>query len=1068
MCCERMDDNIFTSLSGFDLKDINKEFDNGLYNIANQFRKESARFIILSRNYAWKEYEIQGGMLSSVLERQPFENTENILKFNIAVTEEACNRILNSEYPLICKIGMYAYVVEIGAREFISPENLDVIYKNLSAAKERGFFFTPPSLAVRMVLVSLEKAESKKYVLDPAAGVGVFLAYHMMFNKDLVGVVGTEIDYRTSELANKLLLYVATTVKKTVQIDVRCEDFLEFFREMNGKEPIDIIIMNPPYGAVKVLASDFTDTSTKAQLNHEEIKILEKRLKKKTIDYASQLRQRFLSYGIGKGTLEYSKLFMAVALEMLSKDGLLVSITPSSWLGDETSSVFRKKIIQSYYLHELWIIPEKAKMFRGVNQPTVVSLLSKKPATAVTIYNPVLRIESVDGDSESFGMDTVISVSGEKCKFPKCTLQELKILKKIQKYGKIKDISSVVNMRGELDLTANKKYISVADTGHRLVRGDHIQGSILASVDSSEKAGYVLYQEFLDVFRTSEKTPYIQSSRIAIPQCSYLQKKKRIEAAIVPKAVVLANSCNFIALKGACDDIIELRYYWMIMNSSVVEWQFRIFSYNNHVANKEIDALSCIPYKDLSEKEKIFIQNQALKSYNLDEFSVLQDAFVAKVFGLSEKEYTIILKSINAENAEECILEYKKMSDGSKKIEIPQHQMPSLSELDKLMISYVEPGGNWTSIPETVPSKRLNQIREMARTRGMVRTTYYSRLRYNQPAYTISTYFNRPGNGANIHPWEDRTLSSREAARLQSFPDCFVFEGSDAAVRTQIGNAVPPLLGYAVGRAIKKKVGMPLKFCDMFAGAGGLSYGMELAGYRGVAALELNKFAAASFARNHDTSIKTIVGDINDETIQQELFSAIKQGIEQGEPWVLVGGPPCQGFSTAGYRNENDIRNKLVDSYLKIIQVMQPAIVVMENVPGILSMKKGDVIKGVYQSLHRLGYVFHKTPWVLDAERYGVPQMRRRVIIVAAKEECFLPDYPEPIFEKCMGRRENVDNQISLSLSSYPITVGEALKGLPPLMEINDYFPKDASIDDAYNKWCQGEISVEELLKERG
>ena len=98
-----MDDNIFTSLSGFDLEDINKEFDSGLYNIANQFRKESAHFIILSRNCAWKEYEIQSGMLSSVLERHPFENTENILKFNIAVTEEACNRILTSEYPLICK-----------------------------------------------------------------------------------------------------------------------------------------------------------------------------------------------------------------------------------------------------------------------------------------------------------------------------------------------------------------------------------------------------------------------------------------------------------------------------------------------------------------------------------------------------------------------------------------------------------------------------------------------------------------------------------------------------------------------------------------------------------------------------------------------------------------------------------------------------------------------------------------------------------------------------------------------------------------------------------------------------
>ena len=131
-------------------------------------------------------------------------------------------------------------------------------------------------------------------------------------------------------------------------------------------------------------------------------------------------------------------------------------------------------------------------------------------------------------------------------------------------------------------------------------------------------------------------------------------------------------------------------------------------------------------------------------------------------------------------------------------------------------------------------------------------------------------------------------------------------------------------------------------------------------------------------------------------------------------------------------------------------------------------MKKGDIIKGVYQSLHQLGYVFHKVPWVLDAERYGVPQMRRRVVIVAAKEEKFLPEYPEPIFEKCLGRRENDDNQMSHALSSYPITVGEALKGLPSLMEINDYYPNNANIDDSYSKWCRGKITVEELLRRRG
>ena len=1064
-----MDKEMFKSITDFDIKDISKEFDNRLYNLANQFRKEAASFVIQSANNCWKNYEIQDGMLSTVLERTPFENTENVLKFNIAVTEEACGRILDSEHPLICKIGMYAYVVEIGAREFISPVNPNVVYKNLSAAKERGFFFTPPSVAIRMVISSIEKAYSKKHVLDPAAGVGVFLAYHIVFNPELISLVGVEIDYRTSVLARRLLSYVAAVVQKKVQIDVLCEDFLEFFDKESEKAKSDIIIMNPPYGVVKVLASDFTDASTRADLSQEEIFALEKKRKRQTIDYASRLRQRFLGYGIGKGTLEYSKMFMVATLELLSNKGILVSITPSSWLGDETSSVFRKNIMQNRYLHELWIIPEKAKLFKGVNQPTVVSLLSKEPALQVTVYNPVLHIEEVDGESERFDVETVISVSGDKGKFPKCTEQELKILMKLQEYGEIKDIPSLVNMRGELDLTAHKKYISTTDTGHRLVRGDHIQGSILESADSSEKAGYVLYQEFLDAIGTSEKAQYIQTARIAIPQCSYLQKQKRIEAAIVPKSVVLANSCNFIAIKNDSDDALELFYYWMVMNSSVVEWQFRIFSYNNHVANKEIDSLACIPYVELLESEKSFVQEQVSKISTNSEFTFLQDAFIAKVFKLSEKEYSIILDNIKTENYETCILEYRKMSEGNRQEAIPQHQMPSLSELDKLMISYVEPGGNWTSIPESVPSKRLDQIREMAKTRGMVRTTYYSRLKYNQPAYTISTYFNRPGNGANIHPWEDRTLSSREAARLQSFPDCFIFEGSDAAVRTQIGNAVPPLLGYAIGMAIKNKVGLPsLKFCDMFAGAGGLSYGMELAGYKGVVALELNKYAAASFARNHSKGIKTIVGDINDETIQRELFSAMTEGIEQGEPWILVGGPPCQGFSTAGYRDENDIRNKLVDSYLKVIQKMQPTIVVMENVPGILSMKKGDVIKGVYQSLHQLGYVFHKVPWVLDAERYGVPQMRRRVVIVAAKEEKFLPEYPEPIFEKCLGRRENDDNQMSLTLSSYPITVGEALKGLPSLMKINDYYPNDANIDDSYSKWCQGEITVEELLRRRG
>ena len=125
------------------------------------------------------------------------------------------------------------------------------------------------------------------------------------------------------------------------------------------------------------------------------------------------------------------------------------------------------------------------------------------------------------------------------------------------------------------------------------------------------------------------------------------------------------------------------------------------------------------------------------------------------------------------------------------------------------------------------------------------------------------------------------------------------------------------------------------------------------------------------------------------------------------------------------------------------------------------------MIEGDYASFSKLGYKLNGSPGVLDAEMYGVPQMRRRVIIVAAKEEKYLPSVPEALFEKCLGRRETNDGQTVLSFHRYPVTVGEAFYGLPSLMPDNSYFPKDAVIDTTYSKWCRGEISVEEFLKIR-
>lgn len=1054
---------------GYSLDKLGKSFDDNCIKIARRFIHQAACHIIRSQ-IDIPSTKAESSMFRVILERKPFEFTEEVIAFNQNVTQIACTQILEeTTVSLLEKIAIYSVIIELGAREFINPRNIDQTFNHLGAAKENGFFFTPASVAVRMVLAASEYAENAKTMLDPACGAGIFPAYTLLLNGAVEEITCVELEPTTAYYAEKLLRYVNDVLRRKAKITIVNQSFFDYFESNDNRKTFDLIIMNPPYGSIKFLASDLSDKSTIANISPEERTKLEKRLREQTKQYSAKLRRQLKGYGIGKGVLEYSKLFMASAQALLSDSGYVVSITPSSWLGDETSTDFRCALFENKCIYELWIFPEAAKLFKGVNQPTVVSFLGRKHSERISICDNLMSVLDVRKHSSRLDVQSLLAVTGIKRKFPKCDEEQLAILRQLSHRPKIKDNHELFNARGELDLTTNKQYISETPTSHRLIRGDHIVGYFLQSPESSNKAGFVHFQEFCDSTKKGSRYQHIFSPRIAITQCSYLQKRKRIEAAIVPEDCIIGNSCNFLSVTSQEDKKIKTLYYWLVINSSIVEWQFRRFSYNNHVGNSEIDELVCIPY----DFQSFWVKNEILRIANVNNPQIKDvlsfDSFYAACLGLGASAFEKILSDNDDEWKNQKLKLFTEVISKMKSdlhAPVANHSAPSLSELDKEMISYVGPGDNWTSIPETVPSKRLEQIREMAKTRGMVRTTYYSRLKHNQPAYTISTYYNRPGNGANIHPWEDRTLSAREAARIQSFPDSFVFEGNESEVRTQIGNAVPPLLGYAVGKAIMSKTGANVKFCDLFAGAGGLSYGMELAGFNGIAALELNKAAAKTFARNHNPNIHTIVGDINDIDIQNELISAIRSNIEPGEPWVMVGGPPCQGFSTAGYRDENDARNKLVFSYLNLIAQVKPSIVVMENVHGILSMQHGKVIDGIYKALHNLGYKVIPQPWVVNAEMFGVPQMRKRVLIVAALTDELLPSYPDSKFIQCRGRRETPDDRISL-FGRYPITCGEAFYGLPNLYPVVEKFYPDEEIDTAYSEWCKGEISTEELFARR-
>ena len=385
---------------------------------------------------------------------------------------------------------------------------------------------------------------------------------------------------------------------------------------------------------------------------------------------------------------------------------------------------------------------------------------------------------------------------------------------------------------------------------------------------------------------------------------------------------------------------------------------------------------------------------------------------------------------------------------------IYNHYAAKLSDLDMLIVDHVPPGGNWKNIPESVPSQRLAQIRESFKAGKGSRSTYYGRLRPDMPSYTINTYFSRPGNGCHIHYDQDRTLSQREAARLQSFPDQFEFVGSIAAINTQIGNAVPPLLAFQIASAIPFK-GM---FVDLFSGAGGLALGFTWAGWTPIIANDIDARAIATHKRNLPG--EAIVGDINSEEVISTIVEAcaIAKKNNPGVPLFVIGGPPCQGFSTANTRRgADDIRNWLFKAYVNILRKIQPEGFVFENVKGMLNMEKGAFFEMIKTELKST--VEDIKVNLVNSAFYGIPQRRERVIVVGGAHN-FVQDFQLHEITNIQGNTKGNTDLPSV------LGVSDALSDLPPISHAEDGSTKDYLClpQTSYQKLMRGECTPSEYL----
>lgn len=191
---------------------------------------------------------------------------------------------------------------------------------------------------------------------------------------------------------------------------------------------------------------------------------------------------------------------------------------------------------------------------------------------------------------------------------------------------------------------------------------------------------------------------------------------------------------------------------------------------------------------------------------------------------------------------------------------------------------------------------------------------------------------------------------------------------------------------------------------DIFSGAGGLSLGAEMSGIAIIDAIEINKYAAASFAHNHPKA-HVITDDI--VNIKKSQLH-----IKDKNVFVIMGGPPCQGFSMSNTksRNMDNDKNFLYLQFVRFVREIRPKWFVLENVWGLTKMNDGETLNMIKESFEALDYnVKAKILWASD---YGVPQKRYRCFIVGNRDGIDF-EYPEPTGER--------------------VTVGEALADLPKL-----------------------------------
>lgn len=506
----------------------------------------------------------------------------------------------------------------------IAKKMSDELIKNLTINKINSYTFYEPCLGGGIFIIAYIDSIIEKFGLNNLNLQKIINNIYYSDIEELFIVTFKKIlpaylykKYKIKIIINENNSYVGDVLFSKKENNITKNDPRLIFNILNG---FDLILTNPPYRLLKANNDKYFKHGVNIFADD-------------TKDLISFIKENNI-YKYNSGTLNLYKIFIEEILENYthseSKIGLLI---PNTLLNDKQSEDLRIRILDSYKIEKIFVIKEKNNFFPDITQSLIFFNIEKNSKTNnIEIIKDIINEEDLNCKGITISLKDISLLSESK---PIVIEDKLgyDILKKISKYPKLKNNTNILNLRGELDLTLHKKYITKNNTNFKLVKG--------ANIEEFSLKGDLEYvnDSFIDSIKN--KSFHIKKERLCCQQISNMTSKKRLKFLIVQPNHVLGNSCNYILLDENTlfsDTSITLEYLLALLNSNLLDWRFRLTNSNNHVSNYEIHELP-IPIPKKEEMSKLInVTKKIIKDSKNKELMKELNNIVYNIFNLTNEE----------------------------------------------------------------------------------------------------------------------------------------------------------------------------------------------------------------------------------------------------------------------------------------------------------------------------------------------------------------------------------------------------------------------------------------------